>query len=96
MSEISSPKTERLSIRLDPKTKRKIGRAAELSHQSINGFVLDCVGRAAEGVIERSETVSLTARDRDKFWKSLARPPRPRKAMRDAFATHDLLIETDD
>lgn len=70
-------KRDRVHLRLDVPTKRKLERAAAFSKTSVSDFVLAHAVSAAERVIESHDSVSLSARDWDVFYAALDNPPKP-------------------
>jgi uncharacterized protein (DUF1778 family) len=91
----TSPKSERLSLRLDPLAKQKIEQASSLANCSVNSFILSSVLDKAEQLISTHETVKLTDRDRDLFFAAILNPPVPNPALKEALALHQRLAESD-
>jgi uncharacterized protein (DUF1778 family) len=91
----TSPKSERLSLRLDPLAKQKIEQASSLANCSVNSFILSSVLDKAEQLISTHETVKLTDRDRDLFFAAILNPPAPNPALKEALALHQRLAESD-
>jgi uncharacterized protein (DUF1778 family) len=77
-------KRDRMHLRLDAKTKRKLARAAAYEQTSISDFVLGQAMAAADRVIEAHEKVTLSAADWDAFFEALMNPPEPNKKLRAA------------
>lgn len=77
-------KRERMHLRMDAKSKRKLERAAAYEETSITQFVLSNAVEAAERVIEARERVVLSATDWDAFHDALLNPPEPNAALRQA------------
>ena len=78
-------KEERIYLRLDRVTKKRIENAAALARKSITEFVLSSVVSAADEEIDRYERIVLSNRDRDAFFEALLNPPPPNEALRRAF-----------
>ncbi len=91
----TSPKSERLSLRLDPLTKQKIEQASSLANCSVNSFILSSVLDKAEQLILTHEAVVLSDRDRDLFFAAILNPPALNPALKEAFALHQKLAESD-
>jgi uncharacterized protein with HEPN domain/uncharacterized protein (DUF1778 family) len=68
-------KSERLSLRLDEITKRKIEQAAAVTQSSLNSFILTTVLAKADEIIRQHETMILSERDQDIFFNALLNPP---------------------
>ncbi len=88
----STSKSERISLRLDSATKRRIEQAAALRQRSVSSFILSSVLERADDVIHESETHYLVDEDRDHFFEAILNPTAPNQALRDAFSVHEKLI----
>jgi len=86
-----SAKSERISLRLDAATKRRIEQAAALSQRSISGFIISSVLESAEDVIHESETHHLADEDRHMFFQAILNPPEPSQKLREAFTAYKKL-----
>jgi uncharacterized protein (DUF1778 family) len=78
----------RLDVRLREEQKRLIGHAAKLLGQTISAFTVATLVRQAEEVIEHSETLRLSNRDRRTFLAALDHPPEPHARLRRAAQLH--------
>ena len=84
MAETAETKHERVHLRLDARSKRKLERAAAYEETTVSRFVLDNAVAAAERVIEARERIVLPATDWDAFHDALLDPPAPNEALRRA------------
>ena len=84
MTRTAEAKRDRMHLRLDAKTKRKLERAAAYEETSVSDFVLENAVAAAERVIDSHEKVALSARDWDAFYDALVNPPEPKAALKRA------------
>lgn len=84
MSNTAGTKQDRMHLRLDARTKRKLERAAAYADSSLSAFVLASAVAAADRVIETHETEALSAADWDAFHDALLDPPAPNAALRKA------------
>ena len=82
MVEGSELKLERLILRLDAKSKRKLERAATYEGTTVSQFVLSNAIPTAERVIEANERIVLSATDWDAFYEALLNPPEANEALR--------------
>ena len=82
--EAADLKRERVNLRLDAKSKRKLERAATYEETTVSRFVLSNAISAAERVIEAHERTLLPATDWDAFHEALLNPPTPNLALRQA------------
>ena len=83
---------ERMYLRLDARSKRKLERAAAYEETTVSRFVLNNAVAAAERVIERREQVVLPATDWDAFYEALLHPPAPNPALKRAAQRYRKLI----
>ena len=85
MARTAGIKQERMHLRLDAPSKRKLERAAAYARKSVSEFVLDQALAAAQRTIDEREKIVLSAVDWDAFYEALARPPRPKAELRSGF-----------
>jgi uncharacterized protein (DUF1778 family) len=81
----TSPKRDRMHLRLDAASKRKLERAAAYAEKTVSEFVLSQALEAADQVLEAHEQHVLSTADWEAFCKALDRPPRPNKALKQGF-----------
>ncbi len=84
MAQTAGVKRERMHLRLDAKTKRKLERAAAYEATTVSDFVLANAVTAAERVIDSHEKITLSATDWDVFYDALVNPPEPNEKLREA------------
>jgi uncharacterized protein (DUF1778 family) len=84
MAQTSEVKRDRMHLRLDAKTKRKLERAAAYEETSVSDFVLANAVAAAERVIDSHERITLSASDWEVFYDSLVNPPGPNEKLKAA------------
>jgi uncharacterized protein (DUF1778 family) len=87
MSE-ASIKRDRMHLRVDARTKRKLERAAAYEACSLSDFVLANAEAAADRVIDAHEKITLSAPDWDLFYDALINPPQPTEALKRAVRRH--------
>ena len=78
-------KRDRMHLRFDAATKRKLERAAAYAQKSVTDFVLSQAVEAADHVIKAHEHQALSTADWETFCKALARPPKPNRALKEGF-----------
>lgn len=93
MSQAENVKQERMHIRLDQSSKRKLERAAAYAQKSLSEFVLKQALCAADEVIHEHETRTLTEADWEIFLEALEHPPKPNTKLKQAFAEHKKNIQ---
>ena len=81
-------KQQRLHIRLDGNSKKKLERAAAYANRTLSEFVLSQALDAADAVILEHETLRLSDADWQVFLDALENPPEPNPRLREAFAEH--------
>ncbi len=88
-------KSERLNLRLDEVSKKKIEQAAAVLQSSVNSFIIATVLEKAEEIIQRHEEMILSDRDQDIFYNGLVNPPVANESLRKAFKEHSEQVESD-
>jgi uncharacterized protein (DUF1778 family) len=63
--------TERIEMRVSPKDKALIEKAAAISGQALTAFAIANLVERAKEILARSEVTELSDRDRDAFLKIL-------------------------
>ncbi|MFN0088188.1 MAG: DUF1778 domain-containing protein [Blastocatellia bacterium] len=86
----AKPRSVRLDMRLDTRTKTLIERAAAITGQTMTDFAVSNLVHSAMATIERHERLIMTDRDRDRFLKALDRPSKPLPALAKAARRHAL------
>ncbi len=81
----TNPKRDRMHLRLDATTKRKLERAAAYTQKSVTDFVLSQAVNAADQVLKTHEQHVLSAADWKTFCRVLDRPPKPNRALKEGF-----------
>jgi len=78
----------RIELRIKPREKTLLSRAAALQHEDLTGFILRTVLPAAERIIERTERLELSERDSLRVLELLENPPKPSAKLRRAAKRH--------
>lgn len=81
----SNPKRERIQLRLDSRSKKKLERAAAFSGNTVTDFVLSHALDAADRVLAEDEAITLSDEDWDAFFDALVNPPEPNENLKHAF-----------
>lgn len=84
MTATADVKRDRMHLRLDARTKRKLERAAAYTETSVSDFVLANAVAAAERVIGAREKITLSPADWDRFYDALIDPPKPTEKLKKA------------
>lgn len=84
----TAQRQDRISLRLSPRSKRKLARAAAYAEKTVTDFVLDSALRSADAVLRDREVITLTAAEWERFSDALLNPPPPNQALRKAFRAH--------
>ena len=79
------PKRDRMHLRLDTATKRKLERAAAYAQKSVSDFVLLQAVEAANEVLKAHDQHVLSTADWETFCKALDRSPKPNRALKQGF-----------
>lgn len=81
----TSPKRDRMHLRLDAPTKRKLERAAAYAKKSVSDFVLSQAVEAAEQMLKNHDQHVLSTSDWEAFCKALDKPSKPNRALKESF-----------
>ncbi len=84
MSDAAKVLQERMHLRLDSGSKRKLEQAAAYEQIPVSRFVINNSVAAAERIIEAHERVVLPATDWQAFHEALLNPPPPNPALKRA------------
>jgi uncharacterized protein (DUF1778 family) len=71
---MATTKDERLQIRVDPRRKQLLERAAGATHQSVSAFVLHAAAQHAEEVLAERTVIQLSPQAARAFSDALAQP----------------------
>ncbi len=85
MARTAERKRDRMHLRLDAESKRRLERAASYANKSVSEFVLANAIEAADKVIGEHERMVVSDRDRDVFFEAILNPPKPNKALHNAM-----------
>ena len=78
---------EALNIRIKPKVRELIDRAAELAGKNRTDFVLDAARRAAEDTLLDRTVLTVSSKAYRQFLARLDAPPRPNKRLLKSMRT---------
>lgn len=92
MTKREPPPVARLEARLPADVHALLKRAAEIQGRSLTDFVVAAAHDAAQRAIAETEIIRLSRADQERLAESLVRPPRPKPALRRAFARHQRLF----
>jgi uncharacterized protein (DUF1778 family) len=88
MSQTDHIKPDRIQIRVDAHTKKKLERAAFHQHQTLSEFMTHHALTAAERVLAEQEKITLSDADWTQFYNALVNPPEPNEALRSAMSDY--------
>ncbi len=82
------PRSDRLSIRLEPDIKQRIEAAAALDHRSVTSFIIASAIESADRILKRDDTMQLSERDWETLMDAIEDPPKPNVTLKRAFANY--------
>jgi uncharacterized protein (DUF1778 family) len=82
---MTATKDERLQLRVDEASKRRLADAAAESHLSVSAFVLQFALRAADEVLADREAIRLDPQAAAAFSAALASPARVNERLAEAL-----------
>jgi uncharacterized protein (DUF1778 family) len=74
MGQVESQRRARINMRVSERQERLLRAAAELSGETLTGFVLGVATERAEHVLERARRIDLSAEAFDRFIAALDAP----------------------
>ncbi len=80
-SMVKTEKMDRIDLRITREQKELLARAAALSGVSMSSFLVNNALDQAKRIVVKSETITLSDRDRDLFYSILKNPPKPNKNL---------------
>ncbi|MFC3166288.1 DUF1778 domain-containing protein [Ciceribacter thiooxidans] len=86
MAQAACDDDKRMNLRVSPKTKAKLLRAAVLRNTDLTDFVTQSALREAEAVIEAEEVLRVATSDHARVLELLENPPRPNGKLQAAIA----------
>ena len=78
-------KLDRLDLRLSRGEKEHLKKAAALKHEKVSDYVRVLVLNEAKRIVEESESITLSDRDRDLLLLTLDMPVIPNEALKKAM-----------
>ena len=82
MSEVESKRARRLNMRVSERQERVLRAAAELSGETLTGFVLGVATERAEELLERAQRIDLSAEAFKRFVDALEAPAEEMPTLR--------------
>ena len=76
------PKTARIEVRTDPEHEALLKQAANLTNQTLTGFILEAAERRAEQVVAEANTTVVPFAFFDQLLEALDQPAEPNLATR--------------
>lgn len=94
-STTTSPRDERIDLRISPDLKTLLARAASYCGMSLSGFLVAIAADRAKEVVAEHESLTLTPRDWEAFLAALDDADRPRPRLTAAARRHQSRRERD-
>jgi uncharacterized protein (DUF1778 family) len=85
---VKTEKMDRIDLRITREQKKLLARAAALSGVSMSSFLVNNALDQAKRIVVKSETITLSDRDRDLFYSILKNPPKPNKNLVKLMRNH--------
>ncbi|MBA7701623.1 hypothetical protein ES703_110364 [subsurface metagenome] len=85
---VKTEKMDRIDLRITREQKELLARAAALSGVSMSSFLVNNALDQAKRIVMKSETITLSDRDRDLFYSILKNPPKPNKNLVKLMRNH--------
>jgi uncharacterized protein (DUF1778 family) len=95
LSTTTSPRDERIDLRISPDLKTLLTRAASYCGMSLSSFLVSIAADRAKEVVAEHETLTLTPRDWEAFLEALDKADRPRPRLAAAARRYQSRRERD-
>ena len=83
---------ERISLRVSPRSKQKLERAAAYADKTLTDFMIDVGLHEANALVRENEIIALDSNEWKRFQKLLLNPAKPNKRLRKAFAERTRVV----
>ena len=88
----ATQRPDRINLRLSRNAKRKLERAAAYSEKTLTDFVIGVALQKADAIMRKSETITLTSDEWERFQTLLLDPSEPNKRLKRAIAEHARVV----
>jgi uncharacterized protein (DUF1778 family) len=82
MSQVEPRRSRRINMRVSDQQESLLRAAAELSGETLTGFVLSVATERAQDVVERSQRIEVSTEAFERFVAALDRPPEEMPTLR--------------
>lgn len=83
MDDVAAKREKRINMRVDERQERVLRAAAELSGETLTGFVLGVATQRAEEVLQRAHRIDVGAEAFERFVAALDEPGKEMAKLRD-------------
>ena len=77
---------QRISLRISPRSKLVLERAAAYADKTLTDFVIDVALKEANALVRESEVIALNSDEWGRFQKLLLNPAKPNKRLNKAMS----------
>ena len=88
----TATRPDRISLRVSPRAKRTLERAAAYSDKTLTDFITEVAVERAEAVVREQEIITLTPEAWEQFREMLLNPPEPNEKLKEALAEHARVV----
>ncbi len=79
---------ERVSARIPIHVYQTLIRAAEISGATLNQFLVQAAVEKAQTIIEKDQTIKLSIKSANVFFRAIENPPKPGKKLKEAMKAY--------
>lgn len=90
----TAQRQERISLRVSPRSKATLERAAAYADKTLTDFVIDVALQKADSVVREHEVITLSPAGWEEFQRMVLHPPKPNKRLKKAFAEHARIVRS--
>jgi uncharacterized protein (DUF1778 family) len=88
----SATRSDRISLRVSPRAKQTLERAAAYSDKTLTDYITDHALAHAEADVREQEIITLTPEAWEEFQRMLLDPPEPNERLKKALAEHARVV----
>jgi uncharacterized protein (DUF1778 family) len=90
----TAQRQERISLRVSPRSKAALERAAAYADKTLTDFVIEVALQKADSVVREHEVIALSPAGWEEFQRMLLHPPKPNRRLKKAFAEHARIVRS--
>ena len=91
-----SPNDARITARLPVSVKKTLQKAADITGETLNQFMIQSAVKEARAVIRKEQRIQLSGEEADRIFSLIENPPPPNRKLREAIEHHKAFFSEKD